>query len=265
MSERNGIVIITGTGTSQGVPVISCDCPVCLSADPRDNRLRSSIFIKGTTGNFMIDVGPDFRMQCLRYNVKSLKGILITHEHMDHVNGLDDVRPFNYLQNMVMPIYAEARVISEIKKRYSYIFEPIQYTGLPLIDLIETLPGKQIEVADIPVLPLRVMHGRLPILGFRFGDFVYITDAKYISNETIDQIKGAKTLIINALHHREHHSHFNLQEALQFISDNGFTNVYLTHISHQMGLYSEISKSLPAGVMLAYDGLEIEFAYRVIG
>lgn len=261
MNTKKGNVIILGTGTSQGVPVITCDCEVCLSSDLKDKRFRSSIYVQTEEIAFIIDIGPDFRIQCLQNKINKVDAILITHEHMDHVNGLDDVRPFNYLKNMVMPIYAESRVLNEIRKRNSYIFEPIQYSGLPLIDLKPISPEQFIRIGDVDVNPLRILHGQLPILGFRFGDFVYITDAKYISKETSELIKDAKTFVINALHHREHHSHFNLSEALSFIEDNGLKNVYLTHISHQMGLYTEVSKTLPEGVHLAFDGLKLEFDY----
>ena len=230
MELKKGTVTILGTGTSQGVPVITCDCEVCSSKDPRDKRFRSSIYVQGEDSAFVIDIGPDFRIQCLENGINKVDAILITHEHMDHVNGLDDVRPFNYLRHMVMPVYAEERVLAEIRKRYSYIFEPIQYTGLPLIDLNSAAPGSELNISGISVIPVRVIHGALPILGFRFGDFVYITDAKYISEETIGQIKDAGTIIINALHHREHHSHFNLTEALRFISTNNLKNVYLNLI-----------------------------------
>lgn len=209
----------------------------------------------------MIDIGPDFRNQCLKNRINHIDAILITHEHMDHLNGIDDVRPFNYLQKYVMPIFAEARVLAEIRKRYNYIFEPIAYTGLPLIELNELQVANSISIKGMQVEPLRVMHGDLPILGFKFGDFVYITDAKYIGQDTLEQIKDAQTIIINALHHRAHHSHFNLEEALEFIAYNSLSNVYLTHISHQMGLYESISKKLPAGVNLAIDGLKLEFEY----
>ena len=259
--NKKGIVTVLGTGTSQGVPVITCTCTVCKSSNSKDKRLRSSISVSTEAGTFIIDIGPDFRSQCLTYKINSLNAILITHDTMDHVNVLDRVRPFNYLKKMVMPIYAEERVLGEIRKRYSYIFEPIAYSGLPLIDLIPINPFSPILINDIEVLPLRIIHGSLPILGFKFGDFVYITDAKYLTAETIEAISDAKTLIINALHHKEHHSHLNLKEALELISVNNFKNVYLTHISHQMGLHSEVSKTLPTGVHLAYDGLKLEFEY----
>lgn len=261
MFHREGIVTITGTGTSQGVPVISCDCAVCRSGDQKDKRLRSSAYISFETGAVMIDIGPDFRIQCLSNNIDQLDGVFITHEHMDHVNGLDDIRPFNYLQKKIMPIYAEERVLEDIRKRYSYIFEPVAYTGLPLIDLRPLEPGSPVIMSGMEIIPLRVMHGQLPILGFRFGNFAYVTDAKYFDTETIESLRDAETVVINALHHREHHSHLNLSEALAFIEEHQLKNVYLTHISHQMGLQEEVSKTLPEGVQLAYDGQRIDFRY----
>jgi len=259
--NRRGVFTFTGTGTSQGVPVITCKCEVCRSADPRDRRFRSSGYVSFEEGAFMIDIGPDFRMQCLNFDIHRLDGIFITHEHIDHVNGLDDVRPFNYLQGRMMPMYGESRVLKEIKRRNRYIFQPIAYFGLPQIELIRVKPYKIVDFKGLEVLPFRVMHGELPILGYAFGDMVYITDAKYVEVAAIEILKQAKTIVLNALHHRPHHTHFNLSEALDFISKHGLSNVYLTHISHQMGLYGEVSPSLPSGVHLAYDGLQLPFHY----
>ncbi len=261
MNKRNGIVTLTGTGTSQGVPVISCQCAVCRSEDPRDRRFRTSAYVSFETGAFMIDIGPDFRLQCLENNIDKLDGIFITHEHMDHVNGLDDVRPFNYIQNKVMPIYAEVRVLDEIRRRNSYIFEPTSYIGLPMIELRSLEAFHPVDFHGIEVMPMRIMHDQLPILGYQFGNFAYVTDAKTFVPETVAILREMDTVVINALHHRKHHSHMNLEEALDFISENKLKKVYLTHISHQMGLYREENLKLPQGVELAYDGLKINFKY----
>ena len=261
MNNRKGVVTIVGSGTSQGVPVISCHCEVCQSEDPHDNRLRSSAYVLFEQGAMMIDIGPDFRMQCLEQRIDRLDGIFITHEHIDHVNGLDDVRPFNYFQDQVMPIFGEERVLKEVKRRNKYIFEPIGYAGLPLIELKEVKPQVVVDFKGLDVMPLRVMHGELPILGYSFGDFAYITDAKYMDNETVAVLRDKETIVLNALHHRQHHTHFNLEEALDFIAENKLKKVYLTHISHQMGLYAKVNPTLPSGVLLAYDGLKIAFTY----
>ncbi|HQP76052.1 MAG TPA: MBL fold metallo-hydrolase [Saprospiraceae bacterium] len=261
MKRKEGIVTLTGTGTSQGVPVISCTCAGCRSDDPRDRRFRTSAHVSFETGAFMVDIGPDFRLQCLGNNIDRLDGIFVTHEHIDHVNGLDDIRPFNYIQKKVMPIYGEERVLNEIRKRNSYIFEPSTYAGLPMLELRNIEAFSPVDFQGMLVMPMRIMHDRLPILGYQFGNFAYVTDAKTFVPETVSILREMDTVVINALHHRKHHSHLNLEEALDFISENRLKKVYLTHISHQMGQYKEINQKLPGGVELAYDGLKINFRY----
>ena len=258
MSEGALTVKVLGTGTSQGVPVIGCQCIVCRSSDPRDNRLRCSIYIsKGETG-VAVDIGPDFRQQMLRAGLTDLDAVLLTHEHNDHVSGLDDVRPINFLQRKNIPLYGLQRTLGELRKRFSYVFdETYDYPGKPRVNLVPIEPGMQFEVGDLRFETLEVMHGPLSILGYRIGDFAYITDAKTLSDEVMEKLQGLKYLIINALHRRPHYTHLNLHEALELVADLDAQQVYLTHISHDMGLAAEVNKELPDRVELAYDGLEI--------
>jgi phosphoribosyl 1,2-cyclic phosphate phosphodiesterase len=250
-------LVLLGTGTSQGVPVIGCECAVCTSDDPRDRRLRSSALLLDGDTQLVIDAGPDFRQQMLRARVRRLDGILLTHEHNDHVIGIDDVRPFNFSTGYPMCVYALPRVAEQVKKRFEYIFgEPIP--GAPRIDLIH-IGAALFRINGIGVQPIEVMHGRLPILGFRFGDLTYLTDVKTVAPEETEKIKGTKYLITSALHHKGHPVHMNLPEALEFIATVAPEKAWLTHISHQMGLAAEVEPQLPPGVSLAYDGLEIEF------
>lgn len=250
-------VTLLGTGTSQGVPVIGCTCPVCVSPDPRDVRLRSAALLQVNGKNIAIDCGPDFRQQMLRAQVRSLEAILITHEHNDHIIGLDDVRPFNFMQRRSMPIYATLPVQQELKERFAYAFDHNPYPGAPSFKLHTISKNEPFLVNNIPILPIEILHGKLPVLGFRIGDFTYITDMKSIAEAEITKIKGTKTLILSALHHATHHSHANLEEAIAMAQRIGAAQTYFTHISHSMGLYQEVEKTLPPGIHLAYDGLEL--------
>jgi phosphoribosyl 1,2-cyclic phosphate phosphodiesterase len=251
-------VTILGSGTSQGIPMIACDCHVCRSTDKRDQRLRSSIMITHEGENYVIDCGPDFRQQMLQHNVKSLRAILFTHEHKDHVAGLDDVRAFNYKEARYMEIYCTERVEKALKKEFHYIFGGPDYPGLPKIHLNRIHDSSFSLPSGLGVEPLKIMHYVMPVLGFRFGKFTYITDAKTITEEEIEKIKGTEVLIVNALHKREHISHFNLTEALQFIEIIGPKICYLTHISHQFGTHREIEKMLPPNVFAGFDGCTFE-------
>lgn len=249
-------ITILGTGTSQGIPVIACNCIVCRSTDHKDKRLRVSVLIETGDKTIVIDSGPDFRYQMLRANVKDLDAILFTHEHKDHVAGLDDIRPFNYLLKKDIEIYATERVQHALKREFSYIFAEAHYPGLPQIDL-NTISDEPFSVGETVIVPLDIMHYKLPILGFRINDFVYITDAKTVSEETIAKIKGAKILVVNALQKEQHISHFTLDEAIEFAQKIGAEQTYLTHISHNMGLHEVVEKELPDNIKLAYDGLTL--------
>jgi len=256
--SSNITITILGSGTSQGVPIIGCDCAVCQSKDPRDKRLRVSILISKEDKNIVVDVGPDFRQQMLRAKVKNLEAVLLTHEHNDHIIGLDDVRPFNFRAWSDMPVYATDRVQKELKTRFAYIFAENPYPGAPMLELHTITKEKTFEVEGIEIIPIEVMHGKLSVLGFRIGDFTYLTDMKTIAEEELEKVKGSKVLVLNALHHNVHHSHLNLKEALEFIKLVQPEEAYLTHVSHRMGLYEEVSKNLPENVYLAYDGLKLE-------
>lgn len=247
-----------GTGTSQGVPVIACQCNVCQSADSKDNRLRTSALIEAGETVFTIDAGPDFRCQMLRENVKKLDAIFVTHGHKDHVGGMDDIRAFNFLQRKPMVVFADKYAVDSIKKEFSYAFEDDKYPGVPNFDL-QLININPIHFNDIIIEPIPLMHAQLPITGFRIGDLTYITDANYISEKSINKIKGSNILIINALRIKKHISHFNLEEALEIIQKINPKIAYLTHISHMFGTHKEISELLPENVNVAYDGLKIEF------
>lgn len=249
---------LLGTGTSQGVPVIGCDCEVCTSADPRDKRLRSSALLSGDDTNIVIDAGPDFRQQMLRARIRHVNGILLTHEHNDHVIGLDDVRPFNFRTGHPMTVFALPRVAEQVRRRFEYIFgEPTP--GVPRIELVSLDKDTPFCIDGVKIQPIEIMHGRLPILGFRFGDLTYLTDVKTVSDTEKKKIPGTRYLITSALHQREHPVHMNLEEALAFIGEMRPERAWITHISHQMGLTRIMETQLPPGVSLAYDGLEIEF------
>jgi phosphoribosyl 1,2-cyclic phosphate phosphodiesterase len=249
-------ITFLGTGTSQGVPVIACDCYTCKSEDDKDKRLRSSLLIETDSVTVSLDAGPDFRQQMLREHISKLDAIIITHEHKDHIGGMDDVRAFNYKSQAAIDIFAEERVQKIIKKEYSYVFAEYQYPGIPKMRL-NNIEDYDFKVKDITITPIRVFHYRLPIYGFRIGNFAYITDANYIPEESKEKLFGVKYLVINALRKETHISHFSLREALNLIQEISPKRAFITHISHQMGRYNEISKELPANVMLAYDGFSI--------
>ncbi|MDR3697272.1 MBL fold metallo-hydrolase [Mucilaginibacter sp.] len=249
-------VTFLGTGTSQGVPVIACSCEVCTSADARDKRLRTSILIEGEEKVVVIDSGPDFRYQMLRAKVQRLDAIVFTHEHKDHIAGLDDIRAFNYKQQGPVDIYADARVQEALKKEFHYIFREFKYPGIPQLNL-HTITGEPFNIGKITFTPIEVMHYKLPVLGFRIKDFTYITDAKTVSEEEKEKIRGSKILVVNALQKEEHISHFTFDEAIAFAQDIGAEKTYLTHISHRLGKHAAVSTLLPPGIELAYDGLEL--------
>lgn len=250
-------ITFLGTGTSQGVPVIACGCEVCTSESALDKRLRVSVLIEIDGKTLVIDAGPDFRYQMLRSNVKHLDGILITHEHKDHIAGLDDVRAFNYQQNEAINVYASNRVQNTLKSEFHYAFSDFKYPGVPLINLID-INNEPFKVAGLEIIPIEVKHYLLPVLGFRIRDFTYITDAKTISQTEREKIKGSKVLVVNALQKESHISHFTLDEAIAFAQEMQIEQTYFTHISHKLGKHEDISKGLPDGIFLAYDGLVLD-------
>lgn len=255
----NFSVTVLGSGTSQGIPVIACDCHVCTSPDVKDNRLRCSVLIEIGGRNLVIDAGPDFRQQMLRSKVKSLEAVLFTHEHKDHMAGLDDVRAFNFIENRDMDIYCSKAVETALRREYHYAFSEDKYPGIPQLNIINIRNTPFSVSGDIPVTPVEVMHYFMPVFGFRIGDFAYITDAKTIEDQEIEKLKGVKVLIVNALRKEPHISHFNLEEALNFIREVNPEKAYLTHISHMFGTHREIESELPPNVFAAYDGLKLNF------
>lgn len=250
-------VTFLGTGTSQGVPVIACDCEVCRSEDPRDKRLRSSVMITIDDKNYVIDSGPDFRQQMLRENVQSLEAVLFTHEHKDHLAGLDDVRAFNFKFQRDMEVFCSERVEEALRREFHYVFAPNPYPGIPKIN-INRIEWNPFLINGNTFIPIKVLHHKLPVTCFRISDFTYITDAKTISSEEKEKIRGTRILVVNALRKTEHISHFNLEEALEFISEINPEKAYLTHISHLFDKHEEIEKLLPENVFVAYDGLQFE-------
>ncbi|GHE60562.1 MBL fold metallo-hydrolase [Roseivirga thermotolerans] len=249
-------VTVLGSGTSQGVPVIGCQCPVCQSLDFRDKRLRSSVHIEVAGKSIVIDSGPDFRQQMLRERISQLDALLFTHEHKDHTAGMDDIRSFNFLQEKDMPVYAAPRVIEQLKREFAYVFSEKKYPGVPMVEVNE-LDGEPFEVEGIQVIPIEVLHYKLPVYGFRIGDFTYITDAKTISEESLEKARGSKILMINALQQTEHLSHLTLNEAIDMAQKIGADATYFTHLSHKMGSHKTIEAQLPNNIYIAYDGLQL--------
>jgi len=247
-------VTFLGTGTSQGVPTIGCNCAVCTSENPYDNRLRCSVWIETEGKHIIIDTSSDFRQQMLTAKVPRIDAVLFTHAHKDHVSGLDDIRAYNALQNQAIDAYSNAQTVQQIREEFSYIFKEPKYPGIPQLNL-QIIDLNPFMVHGIEIIPVEVIHYKLPIFGYRIGDFTYITDASYISEEMKQRIKGTDTLVINALRKEKHISHFTLSEALEVIEEVKPRRTYLTHISHQMGLYEVVSQELPSNVFLAYDGL----------
>lgn len=253
------VVTFLGTGTSSGVPMIGCTCEVCRSLDHRDHRLRVSVHLAVDGRSFVIDTGPDFRQQMLRARITHLDALLYTHEHKDHTAGLDDIRAFNFRQQTDMPVFAEPRVIAQLKQEFAYIFAEHKYPGVPRVVLhpIEQVDAS-FDVLGVTVQPLRAMHHKLPVLGFRIGNFCYLTDANYIGPETLEQLRGADVIVLNALRREQHISHFTLGQALEILEEVKPKRAYLTHVSHQLGRHHDVEAELPSWIRLAYDGLQIE-------
>lgn len=249
-------ITLLGTGTSQGVPIVGCSCPVCQSEDPRDNRLRTAAFVEVNGVNILIDAGPDLRMQLLRSKISRVDGILITHEHKDHLAGLDDIRPIYFMMKSAMNIYGLQRVMNVIRKDFDYVFKSDPYPGVPSFSL-HNVRDDAFAVNGVVVQPIHVRHLTLPILGYRIGKMAYITDASFISETELNKLKSLDVLIINALRIKEHYSHFNLEQALNVINMLKPKRAYLTHLSHRIGKYVDLSPQLPEHVYMGYDGLEI--------
>jgi phosphoribosyl 1,2-cyclic phosphate phosphodiesterase len=251
--------IFIGTGTSQGIPVIACKCEVCKSENSKDFRYRTSFFVKSEKTSIVIDTGPDFRMQMLNNKIEKLDGVVFTHEHKDHVAGLDDIRAYNYIQKKDMDVFASEQVQIALHREFPYVFDENKYPGVPRVKL-HLINDERFSIGDICLTPINVSHYIMPVKAYRIGSLSYITDAKEISPSEMDKIRGSEVLILNALRKTEHISHFSLAQALEIIKEINPRKAYLTHISHLMGLHDEVSKELPSNVEIAYDGLEIEFS-----
>nr|MBS0037984.1 MBL fold metallo-hydrolase [Saprospiraceae bacterium] len=246
-----------GTGTSQGVPVIGCDCDVCKSENSRDKRLRTSALIRTPDQTLVIDVGPDFRQQMLREKVENIDAVLLTHEHNDHIIGLDDVRPYNFMQRKGIDIYGTERVMKEVKLRFPYVFDANPYPGAPSVDIHLIKPFEEFFVKNMKILSLPVLHGSWPVMAFKMGPVVYITDARYIEDEVIDAVKGCEVLVLNTLRKKSHHSHLSLEQGIEMSQKIGAKSTYFTHISHTMGSHEVVTRELPDNIHLAYDGLKV--------
>ena len=250
------IITFLGTGTSQGIPVIACKCPVCQSLDFHDKRLRTSVHISIDGKSFVIDTGPDFRQQMLREKIDHLDAVIFTHEHKDHTAGMDDIRSFNFKQQKDMPVYARQQVIDQLKQEFAYIFAENKYPGVPKVALHEII-NEEFEIEGVQFTPIDTLHYKLPVFGFRIKDFVYITDTNFISEEEESKMLNAEVLVLNALHQSPHISHYSLKEALEVIKRLKPKQAYLVHMSHQMGLHRDVQESLPDNVSLAHDGLKV--------
>jgi phosphoribosyl 1,2-cyclic phosphate phosphodiesterase len=251
-------ITFLGTGTSSGVPMIGCDCEVCSSADKNDNRLRSSILVQSEKTSLVVDTGPDFRYQMLRQKIKHLDAVVFTHPHKDHLAGLDDIRAFNFFTKKPIDIYADSLTEEAVRRDFYYAFADTKYPGIPELNL-NTISVEPFMVGDIPVIPVLVWHLKMPVLGFRFGNFTYITDANRIEEAEKVKIRGSEVLVLNALRKQKHISHFTLEEAIEMVQELKVPVGYFTHISHQLGLHAVIESELPENIHLAFDGLVLQF------
>ena len=250
-------ITFLGTGTSQGVPPIGCRSDVCLSENPRDKRLRASIHIEWNGLSLVVDCGPDFRYQMIRAGISRVDALLFTHEHRDHTAGLDDIRPFNYLQEGALPVYLHPRVYQAFQGQFDYIFQPVPYPGIPQIDW-HLIDNEAFEIGGHVIRPVEVLHYKLPVLGFVFDRFAYVTDANFISDKEKEKLKGMDVLVLNALRREAHISHFTLAEAVALATELGAKQTYFTHMSHQIGFHDDVCSELPDGIDLAHDGLVVE-------
>lgn len=237
--------------------MIACDCAVCSSIDKKDKRLRSSILVESEQTCFVVDTTPDFRYQMLRADVRHLDAVLFTHPHKDHIAGLDDVRAFNYFQEQAMQLYANQMTLDALMREFAYAFADKKYPGVPNLEL-NSIGLEPFIIGDIPVLPVQVWHMKMPVFGFRLGDFTYITDANRIDEAEKEKIRGSRIIVVNALRKEKHISHYNLNEAIELVEELGIPYAYFTHISHQLGRHEEIEERLPSGMHLAWDGLVLE-------
>ena len=245
-----------GTGTSSGVPMIGCSCQVCSSTDPKDNRLRSSIMVRSAETTLVVDTTPDFRYQMLRTRTAHVDAILFTHPHKDHIAGLDDIRAFNFFSRQPMQLYANYLTEEALRRDYYYAFAENRYPGVPEIQLNQ-IDDKPFQVRDLLIIPIEVWHLKMPVLGFRFGNFTYITDANRLDEDAKAKVRGSEVMVVNALRKEKHISHFNLEEAIALVQELEVPRAYFTHISHQLGLHADVEASLPSGIHLAYDGLTL--------
>lgn len=250
-------ITFLGTGTSSGVPMIGCHCEVCASTDQKDKRLRSSVLIESPKIKLVIDTTPDFRTQMLRINNDTLNAVLFTHPHKDHIGGLDDIRPYNYFMQQPMDVYANSMTTEALMREFAYAFADKKYPGIPEINLV-TIDEQPFQIGDIPVTPIRVWHHKMPVFGYRLGDFTYITDANRIEDSEKEKIKGSKIMVVNALRREQHISHYTVDEATALVNELQVPQAYFTHLSHQLGKHNEVNATLPDHIRLAYDGLAIE-------
>jgi len=261
MQDNTIQLTLLGTGTSQGVPVIGCTCPVCTSTDSRDKRLRTAALLTIGDLNIGIDIGPDFRQQMLRENIMHLEAILLTHAHNDHIAGMDDVRPFNFKFNRNMPIFATEEVQENVRQRFPYIFDRNPYPGAPRLTLNTITHDQVFKIKGHTITPIRVWHGQLPVLGFRIGDVTYLTDIKTIDPKELEKVRGTRILVLGALHHHPHNTHLNFEEAIALANEIQAEKTYFTHMSHRVRPYAEAAPAMPENIELGYDGLKIEVPY----
>jgi phosphoribosyl 1,2-cyclic phosphate phosphodiesterase len=247
-------ITFLGTGTSSGVPMIGCNCEVCISPDKKDKRLRSSILVQSKTTTLVVDTTPDFRYQMLRADVKHLDAVVFTHPHKDHIAGLDDIRAYNFFLNKPMEIFANALTEEALRREFVYVFAENKYPGIPELNM-NTIAAEPFMVGDIPIIPIVVYHLKMPVLGFRFGKFTYITDANRIDENEKQKIKGSEVIVLNVLRKEKHISHFTLDEAVTLVNELKIPKAYFTHISHQLGKHEDINNELPLNMQLAWDGL----------